>query len=573
MLLAVDEAHLVYSWQSFRPEYGMLNTVRSRIGWSIPCIGMTATLPDVTLRAVRKGIGFTKDTLLLRTPIDRPEISIGIDAFRYPQNGYQDLFFLLPSQCEKAQDIEKSVVYFDSIAELLQARRILCERMRYLKYPNKLLQCVRAFFSWAPAHDKTLVSDQFVMSNAECNDIRILLATDSYGLGIDNPDIVRILQWKIPSDIETLYQRMGRAVRDGQGNGRFLMLYSADRVLMDGIAANAGTDVMQNVEGGVENPEDTPSHAVQGNLSNSKSKDSRYQPRKISPTMQAIFEPGICIRKYTLEYLKDSAYKEASAAMADPCCSGCQPDVVPDREVHDMENIIHKKNTLKKPWRLKKLRDWRERCFENHPLNVFNARVPITSELWLSDKELQHIADFGDDIRDRASFATSIEGQFEEYEVDSIVGFMRESHQHEPADAEPFYTPWFEWNEVRKQEQKTPVHSKLQIAKNVWAVEKGYPPTIVPPKKRKVTEAASLGEVSTRGKKQKPLEQGMRNIRHMLDMEPSSHIPVSQPPGQMSQDLPHSQAPQKLSRQPLQARSINAVQGRGREGGPPKKRR
>jgi hypothetical protein len=92
---------------------------------------MTATLPDATLRAVRKGVGFSDKVEVLRTPIDRPEIFIGIDTFQYAQNSFEDLFFLLPQECTKAQDIPKTVVYFDSIPELLRAHRAtLHQRIR-----------------------------------------------------------------------------------------------------------------------------------------------------------------------------------------------------------------------------------------------------------------------------------------------------------------------------------------------------------------------------------------------------------------------------------------------------------
>lgn len=126
---------------------------------------MTATLPESTVHAVRKSVGFQKNTSVLRTPIDRPEIFLGIDTFQYAQSSFQDLFFLLPLQCTTAQDVPKTVVYFDSIAELLKARTALVVEFKKRRYPKELQGCVKAYFSWLPAFDKALTSTEFMLPN------------------------------------------------------------------------------------------------------------------------------------------------------------------------------------------------------------------------------------------------------------------------------------------------------------------------------------------------------------------------------------------------------------------------
>ena len=64
--------------------------------------------------------------------------------------------------------------------------------------------------------DKQKTAARFGLSSAQCTFPRILTATDAYGLGIDNPDVKRVVQWLLPSSMQKLYQRLSRAMRCGQ---------------------------------------------------------------------------------------------------------------------------------------------------------------------------------------------------------------------------------------------------------------------------------------------------------------------------------------------------------------------
>lgn len=63
--------------------------------------------------------------------------------------------------------------------------------------------------------DKEKVGAQFEIPSDQCVGPRILIATDAYGLGIDNPDVERVIQWLVPKSMAGLFQRLGRALRTG----------------------------------------------------------------------------------------------------------------------------------------------------------------------------------------------------------------------------------------------------------------------------------------------------------------------------------------------------------------------
>lgn len=100
-LLAIDEAHLVNEWKTFRPAYFGLNVLRTRIPPWIPLLGVSATLNDVTVDVIRERCDFAPDTIIIRTPLDRPEIYLQVSSICNPANSMLDLQHLLPAQITK----------------------------------------------------------------------------------------------------------------------------------------------------------------------------------------------------------------------------------------------------------------------------------------------------------------------------------------------------------------------------------------------------------------------------------------------------------------------------------------
>ena len=84
---------------------------------------------------------------------------------------------------------------------------------------------VAPFFSDIATQDKERIAARFEMPSNKCKFPRILIAKDAYGLGIDNPDVMRVTQWLLPSSMAKLYQRVGRVLRCGRGQAHFILLH------------------------------------------------------------------------------------------------------------------------------------------------------------------------------------------------------------------------------------------------------------------------------------------------------------------------------------------------------------
>ena len=90
-----------------------------------------------------------------------------------------------------------------------------------------MTKLVQPYFSLMAKNDKKRIASEFLKPNIECSYVRIVLATDAYGLRIDNPDIRWVVQWLLPPTMSALYQRLGRGMRCGRGSANYILLYPA----------------------------------------------------------------------------------------------------------------------------------------------------------------------------------------------------------------------------------------------------------------------------------------------------------------------------------------------------------
>jgi superfamily II DNA helicase RecQ len=96
-LVVVYELHVVKQWGcEFRKQYGRLSSRRWKLGTGIPWFGITATLPDKTLEVVKKSVVFKEDVRVIRTSVDRPEISLIIQQIEQNKTKtFEGLYFVL----------------------------------------------------------------------------------------------------------------------------------------------------------------------------------------------------------------------------------------------------------------------------------------------------------------------------------------------------------------------------------------------------------------------------------------------------------------------------------------------
>ena len=225
-LFAIDEAHVIEEWgSSFREAYGNLHTLRvftSR--YRTPWFATSATLDVISLQKCQESAGFVKgETEFLKTCIDREDITLNLQKIRHRVGSFKDLHFLAK---RPGLPVPKTIIYCDEIA---MGRELISNLRKWFVqegYRNKdTRRLIKAYNSQVDVDEQLRISKDFLSTTATH---RIIVATDSLGMGLNNPDVQLVIQWRLPrtsSPLSILWQRAGRAARQQGLEGEFIFFF------------------------------------------------------------------------------------------------------------------------------------------------------------------------------------------------------------------------------------------------------------------------------------------------------------------------------------------------------------
>lgn len=202
-LIAVDEAHCISQWgYDFRPSYLRIAGLREVLP-HVPVIALTASATAVVEADIIEKLLF-EDFNIIRQSFERANLSFSV--------------FKVDSKINKLVEI---------ITNVQGSSIVYCRNRKTTKQVAELLtlQGIQASFYHAGLTQDERITRQEAWVR---NEIRVIVCTNAFGMGIDKPDVRTVIHYDVPDCLENYYQEAGRAGRDGKKAYAVLLYHAED---------------------------------------------------------------------------------------------------------------------------------------------------------------------------------------------------------------------------------------------------------------------------------------------------------------------------------------------------------
>jgi ATP-dependent DNA helicase RecQ len=218
-LFVVDEAHCISQWgHNFRPDYMRIGAAVEALGH--PCVlALTATATERVRSEIVERLGMRRPKIFVRG-FDRPNIHLRVDGFK--------------TEAEKREALVHRVRWSDKPGIVYTGTR---------KAAEQIMQALAAeetnalfYHGGLKARDRHAIQERFMAGQAD-----VMVATNAFGMGIDKSDIRFVYHYDAPDSLDSYYQEIGRAGRDGE-NADAVLFYRREDIGAQGFKMGGRVD-------------------------------------------------------------------------------------------------------------------------------------------------------------------------------------------------------------------------------------------------------------------------------------------------------------------------------------------